>query len=325
MSAISGPNSELVKRLEKKLAAWPSNVPLADDRKRRFQLVGHIVRSVASLPKFVDCSNQALEKWLRDTHYQSDEQSLIDDFETFIQIAEQYAQVAFASSIAPKLAPVEFIYCVLLVHIFKPQLQIDQLAQAVQEMRITVRDEHVDIRMNTRVVKSYQQYLQSVLPKRIASDAFKPSGKRKRESGTNKLFAGDLTDEDAPLSPRKKKGDISTSARQSTSDLHLPKPRVGGQSARNVAAESSPQPGRSLFSPASTDTTMVSNTSRAEGMDIDETPKKLPNSTGGLLGGSLGGAIGGSLNSSSSNSKAPIRERSGWGRGLASFKRYPGQ
>ncbi|PVG02211.1 hypothetical protein CPB86DRAFT_870502 [Serendipita vermifera] len=326
MSAISGQNSELVKRLEKKLSNWPENVPLANDRKRRFQLVGHIVRGIGSLPKFVDPSNQSLEKWLRGPDTQYDEQDIMKDFEIFIQIAQQYAEVAFSSSIATKLAPIEFVYCVILVHQYKNQLQPEQLAQAIQEVRLAIREEHTDVRMNNRCAKSFQVLIRDVLPERIASGAYKLSGKRKRETTSSDLFGDDLTDEDAGQGSRKRKGDISTSSQQSNGDSHLPRSRAAARNAKNGAAESPPPPARAILSPASTEKTMVSNTSRIEGMDIDEIPGKTSSPTPGSLGGSIGGAIGGSLNTSSSNARTSLREtqRSGWGRGLAGFRRYPG-
>lgn len=84
-----------------------------------------------------------------------------------------------------RVSPIEFVTMCLLVSVNKDELSLDQLAARIGEMRVMVRKEHVDIRMNSRVAKTMFDFISecrsttsftSVLDFRSST-----GGKRKRE------------------------------------------------------------------------------------------------------------------------------------------------
>lgn len=176
------------------MADWPSNVKLANDRKRRFILLGHIVRGVATLdaspPKITMPSNPSLEKWLREPGTVPKVETLKEDLEALIRIAKDYPNTAFPTNVSVILAPVEFIYAAILVHRCRRQLTLEQLALAIRDMRMTVRKEHPDIRTNTKVSKSLDKFVMDEVPYKLGNGeyGYQPTTvpvKRKRVADVN--------------------------------------------------------------------------------------------------------------------------------------------
>lgn len=186
MSAILSDRALFVRNLQKKLTDWPAKVKMAEDRNRMFQSVGHIVRAVESYPKLTSITNVSLDKWLREPGEIQHPTGLEQDIDLLITLAQEYSEVAFPTSIAVKLAPIEFIFSALIVDRFKSALDLSQLARAISDTRREIRDQHEDIRSNNRVVASFQQYISGELERRVKTGVYSKAGlttplvKRKR-------------------------------------------------------------------------------------------------------------------------------------------------
>jgi hypothetical protein len=260
MSAVSSHRAQAVHVLEKVLSSWPATVKLADDRKRRFQLVGHIIRGTSMLdddpPKITLSSNLILEKWLRETGEVNNVEDLKEDLEILIRLAKEYADTAFSSSIAATLAPIEFIFAAFLVHRFRRRMTLEQLAMAVRDMRLAARAQHVDLRSNSRVSKTFEKAIMEDVPNKLIKGVYgqydPTSSKRKRVDDYDADYidgtaAMDISGDERKRGSRKKRTAGSTPVRTPI------KPPLSNR------MKNSPPLSRSLFSPGPSE----SNTSRA--------------------------------------------------------------
>ncbi|KAG8834310.1 hypothetical protein FRC17_009218 [Serendipita sp. 399] len=185
MAAILSERSQFVRQLQKRTSAeWPLKVGMANDRNRLFQSVGHVVYAVENFPKWSSPSNVQLEKWLREDLPIVHATELEEDFDIILTIAQKHAEVAFSIAIAGKLAPIEFIFSTLLVHLYKKSLTYEQLAKAISDTRKAVRREHTDIRSNSRIATFFQNYITGELANRVNSQVYQTpvakGAKRKR-------------------------------------------------------------------------------------------------------------------------------------------------
>jgi hypothetical protein len=244
--------------LEKVLSSWPATVRLADDRKRRFQLVGHIVRGVSLLEgdsaKIPLPSNAILEKWLRETGEVRNVEEMKEDLEILIRLAKEYADIAFSSSIAATLAPIEFIFSAFLIHRFRRRMTLEQLASAIKDMRITARAEHVDLRTNSRVARTFERAIVEDIPNKLIQGLYgqydPTSSKRKRVEDDDYIDATgamDISGDERKRGSRKKRPTNSTPHRSPV------------KSAFSSNVKSSPPTLGNLFSPGPSE----SSTSRA--------------------------------------------------------------
>ncbi|KAG8215870.1 hypothetical protein J3R82DRAFT_7827 [Butyriboletus roseoflavus] len=139
-----------------------------------------------------------LEKWLhnptvkpyarsREKKAATDEEDLSND-ETFLErihaTFQTFSKLVGDATLRPhflkaewRVSPVEFVMMVLLISVNKDTLALPELAVKIGEMRVRVRGEHVDIRMNSRVAKTMFDFIkESSDSPRERSDL-----KRKRE------------------------------------------------------------------------------------------------------------------------------------------------
>ncbi|KAG8824867.1 hypothetical protein FRC19_000921 [Serendipita sp. 401] len=244
MAAILSERSRFVRELQKRVSAgWPSKVSMSNDRNRLFQSVGHIVYAVENFPKWTSPSNMQLEKWLREEQPMMNEEGLTEDIDIILQIARAHADVAFSVAIASKLAPIEFIYSTLLVHLYKKTLTHAQLAKAISDTRRAIRREHADIRSNSRVSAAFQTYITGELANRVNSQVYQTpngaGGKRKRT-----IYVED--DDDDYEEEDNKTVDISEMI-MTPSTTRKRRTTKGASSVNNT-----PNPSRNLFSPSST-------------------------------------------------------------------------
>lgn len=213
---------------------WPESVKLSGDRKRMFQNIAHVLRGLSTLPKITSPTNYALDKWLREPDVVNDMTSIEEDFDLVIEIAQGHAKVAFPATMSAKLAPVEFIFSVILIHLYKSVLRPDQLASAIQDMRKDVRAQHVDIRTNSKVSLTLEYFITSQMDQKIRLGAYgaveraTPPGqsgmKRKRGATDEDDFKMDTSDDDKPLSPLKRRGPASRTSQMSEEKLFLDSP-----------------------------------------------------------------------------------------------------
>jgi len=286
MSAIPSQRAQAVHMLEKVLASWPANVKLADDRKRRFQVIGHFVRCISHLDstgKMIMPSNPALEKWLRETGPVGNMDSMKEDLEILTRLAKEYPDIAFSSSIAGRLAPIEFIFTALLVHKFRHRMGAEQLALAIKAMRLEARANHIDIRTNSRVAKTFEDFIDGI-PAKLAKGAYghgeSASSKRKRADayGDDDEYVGstaamDISGEERKRVTRRKRGTELSSVKTPRKD------------SSDIRMKSSPPASGNLFSPGPSD----SSTSReASNPAANSTPMRSNFLLSYLPGGGIG-------------------------------------
>jgi hypothetical protein len=213
LASIAGPRTAFLRHLVERLKDWPTNIKLANDRARRFQVVGHFVRAISSLPsKITKPSSLSLEKWLREDAGVQDEDGITEDINLFITIVQHYSHITFHNAITEVLAPVEFIYAAVLIHLYKHHLSLDQLAEGIRGMRERVRTEHVDIRTNSVVCETLRWFVAGWMKRRIStnSSGILPSTKRMHafegiEPGVAYALGCDDGSSDSSMHPRKKR------------------------------------------------------------------------------------------------------------------------
>ena len=160
---------------------------------------------IPSIPTYTSTS---LEKWLYDNQDAIDEgmkKAVTETYHVFSNIAEKHGRETFTDP--PRIAPVEFLYSIYLIHLHKRSLNEMQLAKAIKDMRHAVRTEHKDIRLNAAVRKTLGNFVSEKLPLMIDSGEYNlnSGGAVKRKAVA--ISDGDNDDiemEDARPPPKKR-------------------------------------------------------------------------------------------------------------------------
>ncbi|KAG2347307.1 hypothetical protein BDR05DRAFT_927034 [Suillus weaverae] len=87
-----------------------------------------------------------------------------DTFRVFSQLVSDRDLCPIFLQSGWRVSPVEFITICLLISVEKDQLQLRALAEKLGRMREVVREEHVDIRMNSRVAKTLLDFVKGIGP-----------------------------------------------------------------------------------------------------------------------------------------------------------------
>jgi hypothetical protein len=130
---------------------------------------------------------------MEDKHYVSD---IHDTFRVFSQLVGDRDLCPLFLRSNWRVAPVEFIVICLLIFVEKDNLHMRALAEKVGLMRELVRQEHVDIRMNSRVAKTLLDFVRGLGPqlsktsgtKRKLEDAL-PDGRQPKVQKSDQLSA----------------------------------------------------------------------------------------------------------------------------------------
>ena len=136
-----------------------------------------------SIPTFTSAS---LEKWLYENQDPIDEvkkKTVTETYHLFSNIAEKYGLETYIDP--SRIAPIEFLYTIYLIHLHKRSLNEMQLAKAIKDMRRAVRAEHKDIRLNTAVRKTLGSFVSEKLPLMIDAGEYNlnPNNAAKRKAG----------------------------------------------------------------------------------------------------------------------------------------------
>ena len=197
-----------------------------------------------------------LEKWLnvQEPFLPDFRAKILDAYRIFAELVQdQKLNKVFKKP--AKVSPVEFTTIGLLLFFHKDTMTMAQLSAAIAKMREDVRAAYVDIRMNSRVMKTMIDFIKSLKMAKIAGDTGGPAGatgstaglKRKRveqqseseegeekEEGSDREMAGDSK------SKPKKKASTVPSTKPSGSAVVAPTPKVSLPS--RVKAEPGPSP-----------------------------------------------------------------------------------
>lgn len=189
---------------------------------------------IPSIPTYTSAS---LEKWLYDNQEAIDERlkkTVTETYHVFSNIAEKHGRETFTDP--PRIAPIEFLYSIYLIHLHKRSLNEMQLSKAIKDMRRAVRAEHKDIRLNAAVRKTLGNFVSEKLPLMIDAGEYNlnASGAAKRKAVA--MADGELDDiemEDAPPPPKKRNvvsfSSSSLSPRKPSLTVAPIKPRVSGK------------------------------------------------------------------------------------------------
>ena len=142
-------------------------IELKLNRTRGYQLIVETIAAILKglTPSIPTYTSASLEKWLYDNQDAIDEgmkKTVTETYHIFSNTAEKYGRETYTDP--PRIAPVEFLYTIYLIHLHKRSLNEAQLAKAIKDMRRTVRAEHKDIRLNNAVRKTLGNFVSEKLP-----------------------------------------------------------------------------------------------------------------------------------------------------------------
>jgi hypothetical protein len=165
---------------------------------------------IPSIPTYTSTS---LEKWLYDNQDAIDERmkkTVTETYHIFSNIAEKHGIETYTDP--PRIAPIEFLYTIYLIHLHKRSLNEAQLAKAIKDMRRAVRTEHKDIRLNNAVRKTLGNFVSEKLPLMIDAGDYNlgSSGAAKRKAAA--MADGDDHDVEMVDVPPSKKRNVSFSS-----------------------------------------------------------------------------------------------------------------
>lgn len=175
----------------------------------------------------------AAKKWLSDRSEVTPafRKEVIETLRTFEALLDEEYADRGAFTDPPKVAPIEIICIIALISFYKDKLTMEELSDAIRDMRADVRQKHEDVRMNSRIGKTMMTYIHNINPGQGgATFSGGATGKRKRSE-----------EEDVkPSSPKKR---TPPASKASTSALPLSK--SSSQSVSRPAATSSQTPAAS--------------------------------------------------------------------------------
>ena len=118
-----------------------------------------------------------LEKWLnlQDPLSSDFKAKISDSYRIFAELVQDKKLNKVFKKPA-KVSPVEFTTIGLLVFVHKDTLTMAQLSEAIAKMREDVRATYVDIRMNSRVIKTMIDFIKSLQMPKIPGDTGGPAG-----------------------------------------------------------------------------------------------------------------------------------------------------
>ncbi|TDL23515.1 hypothetical protein BD410DRAFT_897562 [Rickenella mellea] len=179
-------------------------------RGREFQTVAQCLLTIDKYPSFKSVGTAAqVEKWLGQTEEPDEDfvDKVHDTFRIFAGLVQDTKLNKVFKQPNPRLAPVEFILISLLISVHKQRFSREKLASAIGLMRRELRREHKDIRTNSTVAKSGQDFVKGLKPGQVQGEGppagARPgtmgAGKRKRVAAEDGEVSEDDEEEDIPL------------------------------------------------------------------------------------------------------------------------------
>jgi hypothetical protein len=207
------------------------------DRTRGYQLIVETVAAILKgiMPSIPTYTSASLEKWLYDNQAPIDEgmkKTVTETYHLFSNIAEKHGPQTYTDP--PRIAPIEFVYTIYLIHLHKRSLNEEQLSKAIKDMRRAVRAEHKDIRLNNAVRKTLGNFVSEKLPRMIDAGDYNLSstGAAKRKAAA--MADGDYSDiEMVDVGPPSKKRNVVSFSGSSLSP-RKPVPTVAPIKPRNA-------------------------------------------------------------------------------------------
>jgi hypothetical protein len=157
MQAIVGPWPTIIREIQSQVLGedgFQGYLDWGHARGRDFQCVASIGYLIENHPKPTVPSAPTLEKWLLKSDPVSPKlrEDLLDTFRVFLILArdQKYSR---SLNRPTRVSPIEFVMIGVLIYLFRDRLSLTQLSSAIEKMRKDVRDDHKDIRANSRITK----------------------------------------------------------------------------------------------------------------------------------------------------------------------------
>ncbi|KAG2043991.1 hypothetical protein BDR03DRAFT_850488 [Suillus americanus] len=176
MQAIVGPWPTMIREIQSQVLGedgFQGYLDWGHARGRDFQCVASIGYLIENHPKPTVPSAPTLEKWLLKSDPVSPKlrEDLLDTFRVFLVLArdQKYSR---SLNRPTRVSPIEFVMIGVLIYLFRDRLSLTQLSSAIEKMRKDVRDDHKDIRANSRITK----HMLSFMSKRLKISELKTDG-----------------------------------------------------------------------------------------------------------------------------------------------------
>lgn len=181
-------------------ALGPDSLNWNTSRGSDFRCLGHAIHTMDSstTKKCILSDFSQVEKWLQGKNVV--EKSFKDDVaETFTTFSDMVSDNKHGKVFKKykKVSPVEFVYTAVFIYVHKDANSLVQLASGVSDMFDHVRTVHRDVRMNSRVQKSFTAFISDWKSKKVVEDVGTSGNKRKRTTSTKKKRNSDDMDVDS--------------------------------------------------------------------------------------------------------------------------------
>ncbi|KJA16222.1 hypothetical protein HYPSUDRAFT_147982 [Hypholoma sublateritium FD-334 SS-4] len=203
LQVVKTPRTDFIRDLQNQYAkedGWLGPKHLAWDVSRGSDFRG-IANAVCCMETYANLkalmSMPQLEKWLSidEPLKASTQKSVEEAFRLFAEIVQD-KKLSKVLRTPAKISPVEFIGISILIYAFRDKATLAQLAAGIADMRRDVRDQHVDIRMNTRVSKTIVDFVKKWSPTKVSGDKGGVASTLKSSSSTKRKRAKDANDDD---------------------------------------------------------------------------------------------------------------------------------
>ncbi|KAJ1304842.1 hypothetical protein OPQ81_005976 [Rhizoctonia solani] len=214
--AISSPTVTWIRAMVTKHFEGDDGIPqfmkMNMKRSRDFQCIAQYVYMASALPTFDSPSSQKLTKFLQQQEERSEAfkkpvERAIRDLHKLVQ---DPANIKLIGSTA--VAPVELVHICLVCLLLRGR-GLRVMATAIGKMRSVIRDQHVDVRANTRVAKSFAEHLETFQAPGIPGpesewqvDTSTTRGNRKRKVADDDTDMASASEDALPLASSSRKG-----------------------------------------------------------------------------------------------------------------------
>ncbi|CAE6420576.1 unnamed protein product [Rhizoctonia solani] len=174
-------------------------------RSKDFQCVAQYVYMASALPNFDSPTSQKLTKFLhlqdeRGDAFKKPVERAIRDLHKLVQDPANLKLVGTNA-----VAPIELVHICLVCLMLKGR-GLRVMANAIGKMRSTIRDQHIDVRANNRVAKSFAEHLETFQAPGIPGpeaewqvNTSTTRGNRKRKVGDEDTDMASTSEDDRPL------------------------------------------------------------------------------------------------------------------------------
>ncbi|CAE6448211.1 unnamed protein product [Rhizoctonia solani] len=207
--AISSPTVTWIRAMVTQYFEGDNGIPqfmkMNMKRSKDFQCIAQYVYMASALPSFDAPTSQKLSKFLQ----QQDER--IDAFKKPVEraIRDLHKLVQDPNNlklVGPNaVAPIELVHICLVCLMLKGR-GVRVMATAIGKMRSVIRDQHIDVRANNRVAKSFAEHLETFQAPGIPGpeaewqiNTTAVRGNRKRKIADDDMDLGSTSEEDYPI------------------------------------------------------------------------------------------------------------------------------